>query len=153
MSWRCTKFAPQPGFSSSTTSLPSLTTCVSVACLAGAALLGTRKQSVVTRYWQHKDKPYNGQGVFPGGGDGSWREGKKGSFGPDSPKRIMPAPFSSGQTPLERLNSMNYDEKFTTNTGVLGNAGKAASSTPVAALGVAALIVFWAAQASNAMPN
>jgi len=122
-------------------------TCVSAACLAGAAFLGTRKQGAVAR----QSAIYNG-GVFPGGGDGSWREGKKGSFGKDSPTQIAPVPYPSGNTPMER--AMRYGENFTTSKGVKGaSAAKSAASTPIVALGVAALIVFWAAQASNAMPN
>jgi hypothetical protein len=95
---------------------------------------------------------YNGQGVFPGGGDGSWREGKKGSFGKDSPKQIKPIPYPSGNLNMER--TQKYGEDFTSNIGVKGSSNaKTAGTTPVVALGVAALIVFWAAQASNAMPN
>jgi hypothetical protein len=140
---------PQPGFGSSTTALPPLATCGAVACLAAAAFLAsTRKQSVVAR----QSAIYNNQGVFPGGGDGSWREGKKGSFGKDSPTQIAPVPYPSGNTPMERM--MQYGENFTSSKGVKGaGAAKSAASTPIVALGVAALIVFWAAQASNAMPN
>merc|ERR1712232_910638 len=122
-------------------------TCVSVACLAGAAFLGTRKQSAVAR----QSKLYNGQGVFPGGGDGSWREGKKGSFGADSPKQIKPVPYPSGNLNIER--TQQYGDDFTSNVGVKGSTqAKTAGLSPVIGVGVAALIVFWASQASNAMP-
>jgi hypothetical protein len=67
----------QPEFQTTGTVLPQLATCGAVACLAVAAFVGkakARKQSALPMH------AYPPSGVFPGGGDGSWREGKGGSF-------------------------------------------------------------------------
>jgi len=52
-----------------------------------------------------KNAVYNSQGIFPGGGDGSWREGKKGSFNQKGGEAepIRPVMWSSGTQTFERL--------------------------------------------------
>jgi len=103
----------EPGFQSSTSALPQLATCGAVACLAAAAFLGrskARKQSALPLH------AYPAQGVFPGGGDGSWREGKNGSFAAKTDVDISPVMYASGNTAEER--AQNY--------------GSANTSTPAA---------------------
>jgi len=142
--------APQPDSQSTTSSLPPLAACGAIASLGAVAFLGQRqvqrKQSAIAR----KASVYNGQGVFPGGGDGSWREGKKGSFGKDGAEAILPKTWGSGNTTQERNAFSGVGQKA---GGSSSEAGGSSLSAPVLALGVAAFVFFLSVQSSNAFPN
>merc|ERR1712139_115443 len=145
--------AAQPDYESTSNSLPPWAACGAIASLGVVAFVGARKvqrkqTAIPMRY--APSGPYNGQGIFPGGGDGSWREGKKGSFGKSGAESITPVIFPSGNMTQERT---NFDGARTGGNASAASSGGSSLSGPVLALGVAAFVFFLSTQASNALTN
>merc|ERR1719359_2081166 len=73
-------------------------------------------------------RAYPSQGVFPGGGDGSWREGKKGSFNKGQKVDIEPAMFSSGMLVEGRVQKYtSWNQSPAIGKGMNNTLGKPAS--------------------------
>merc|ERR1712172_292599 len=92
---------------------------------------------------------YPPSGVFPGGGDGSWREGKGGSFNKGQKVDIAPGMFSSGQLPEDRRQQYGqaWDKTSTQSLQAKGSSGGFVLKkvAPVAAL----LLVGFLSQSAN----